>query len=632
MRKALNWRMSASVPDWEMAVEIPRHPCGVATAAAGQSRSALAHQHVSSPFAKSEPVTHELSGAYSFKTQYGWRRTGVNNVPAFNTRREQTSLVGRQGSHESYSFFTHKRTPEFLLSDELFGRYRSLKLIKPLEIRGSQCGSNYSLMTSERYDFVRSIKPKERPILSEEIWAALNSEVFRADESEVMRVWISAGMNGPGNGRSPRKPDDQLHRPTRLPLANIRIRTHQLRLEDRGSAGSQAPSRILDYPLCQSGHASAMLDFTMFVARGRQAADQFRRLLRMTSPGSQRLEALVALSVCLCEFDFTCQWLPTGIETTVPTVQVSGRQFADTLPTGCVYWVDASAHLSEPNLPNAKHNKTTNISFKMLLVSGFLGDLPFPPSLHSGAAPFSHHFTLIGFQEFVVKSCRSLSTQLNSTSGAPFFIATLTPLNVGLSAQRVRAGLDCRRWRVAFRCGRPRGCNHGTRDGSRYTNSAVGGELAAAITARDMRGGTTTDDCVVSVHLRLPGAPLPRSPLLRGRPAELPLAERRPRELSRNNNRRLTTSADLRLPARLTFLPLFFVLLQRSERCVDAILEDIKRRHCRQELLRSRGKRESMRAKRGRYEQRRNARTVDRDIFENARRLAASFGTIPKCE
>ncbi|KAJ8881211.1 hypothetical protein PR048_017685 [Dryococelus australis] len=44
---------------------------------------------------------------------------------------------------------------------------------------------------------------------------------------------------------------------------------------------------------------------------------------------------------------------------------------------------------------------------------GFLGDLPFTPPLHYGAAPFSPHFTLIGSQDhFIVKSRPNLSTQL----------------------------------------------------------------------------------------------------------------------------------------------------------------------------------------------------------------------------
>ncbi|KAJ8871294.1 hypothetical protein PR048_027602 [Dryococelus australis] len=43
--------------------------------------------------------------------------------------------------------------------------------------------------------------------------------------------------------------------------------------------------------------------------------------------------------------------------------------------------------------------------------AGFLGDLPFPPSLHSDAAPFSLHFTLIVSQNLVVKSHTNLSTQ-----------------------------------------------------------------------------------------------------------------------------------------------------------------------------------------------------------------------------
>ncbi|KAJ8891090.1 hypothetical protein PR048_010600 [Dryococelus australis] len=40
----------------------------------------------------------------------------------------------------------------------------------------------------------------------------------------------------------------------------------------------------------------------------------------------------------------------------------------------------------------------------------FLGDLPFSPPLHSGAAPFSPHFTLIGSQDVVVKSHPNLTT------------------------------------------------------------------------------------------------------------------------------------------------------------------------------------------------------------------------------
>ncbi|KAJ8886299.1 hypothetical protein PR048_012510 [Dryococelus australis] len=43
---------------------------------------------------------------------------------------------------------------------------------------------------------------------------------------------------------------------------------------------------------------------------------------------------------------------------------------------------------------------------------GFLGNLPFALSLHSGTASFSPCFTVIGFQELDVKSCLNLSTPL----------------------------------------------------------------------------------------------------------------------------------------------------------------------------------------------------------------------------
>ncbi|KAJ8896595.1 hypothetical protein PR048_001939 [Dryococelus australis] len=46
----------------------------------------------------------------------------------------------------------------------------------------------------------------------------------------------------------------------------------------------------------------------------------------------------------------------------------------------------------------------------MPLAGGFLGDLPFPLPLHSGAAPISLRFTLIGSQYFAVKSRPNLLT------------------------------------------------------------------------------------------------------------------------------------------------------------------------------------------------------------------------------
>ncbi|KAJ8875990.1 hypothetical protein PR048_023898 [Dryococelus australis] len=42
----------------------------------------------------------------------------------------------------------------------------------------------------------------------------------------------------------------------------------------------------------------------------------------------------------------------------------------------------------------------------------FLGDLLLPSPLHSGAAPYSPHFTLIGSQDLDIKSCLNLLTPL----------------------------------------------------------------------------------------------------------------------------------------------------------------------------------------------------------------------------
>ncbi|KAJ8890508.1 hypothetical protein PR048_010017 [Dryococelus australis] len=44
---------------------------------------------------------------------------------------------------------------------------------------------------------------------------------------------------------------------------------------------------------------------------------------------------------------------------------------------------------------------------------GFLGDLPFPPPLHSGAAPYSPHFTLIDSQDLDDKRVAQISSLLN---------------------------------------------------------------------------------------------------------------------------------------------------------------------------------------------------------------------------
>ncbi|KAJ8883668.1 hypothetical protein PR048_015522 [Dryococelus australis] len=43
-------------------------------------------------------------------------------------------------------------------------------------------------------------------------------------------------------------------------------------------------------------------------------------------------------------------------------------------------------------------------------LAGFLGDVPFPPPFHSGAAPYSHRFTLIGSQDLDVKNRPNLFT------------------------------------------------------------------------------------------------------------------------------------------------------------------------------------------------------------------------------
>ncbi|KAJ8897261.1 hypothetical protein PR048_002607 [Dryococelus australis] len=61
----------------------------------------------------------------------------------------------------------------------------------------------------------------------EEILETLISEVFRADEGDVSGYGASPEIRGGGNGRSPRKPVDQRHRPGPFPLAKIRYGIHR---------------------------------------------------------------------------------------------------------------------------------------------------------------------------------------------------------------------------------------------------------------------------------------------------------------------------------------------------------------------------------------------------------------------
>ncbi|KAJ8891000.1 hypothetical protein PR048_010509 [Dryococelus australis] len=48
------------------------------------------------------------------------------------------------------------------------------------------------------------------------------------------------------------------------------------------------------------------------------------------------------------------------------------------------------------------------------LSAGFHGDLSFPPPFHSGATPYSPHFTLIGSQDLAVKSCPHITTPIQT--------------------------------------------------------------------------------------------------------------------------------------------------------------------------------------------------------------------------
>ncbi|KAJ8887594.1 hypothetical protein PR048_013811 [Dryococelus australis] len=67
--------------------------------------------------------------------------------------------------------------------------------------------------------------------------------------------------------------------------------------------------------------------------------------------------------------------------------------------------------------------------------TGFLGDLPFPPSLHSGAAPYSPHVSLLGSQDIDANSSPDLS--------APLHIYNIAHTTTGREATTDRSVLLC---------------------------------------------------------------------------------------------------------------------------------------------------------------------------------------------
>ncbi|KAJ8883193.1 hypothetical protein PR048_015033 [Dryococelus australis] len=70
-----------------------------------------------------------------------------------------------------------------------------------------------------------------------------------------------------------------------------------------------------------------------------------------------------------------------------------------------------ASHKVEPWPDHSRIFASGNLAGRCRLLAGLIWDLPFLPSLHSGAVPCSPHFTLIGSQDPVVKSRPNLSTQ-----------------------------------------------------------------------------------------------------------------------------------------------------------------------------------------------------------------------------
>ncbi|KAJ8870473.1 hypothetical protein PR048_029495 [Dryococelus australis] len=117
----------------------------------------------------------------------------------------------------------------------------------------------------------------------------------------------------------------------------------------------------------------------------------------------------------------TCPTSRWWAATVTKEFMVPGRHSAEERPRtrscnshvtcGVVVRLFASHHGEPGSIPGGV---TPRFPHSGIVSARFLGDLPFPPPLHSGAAPYSPRFTLIGSQELVVESCPNLITQISS--------------------------------------------------------------------------------------------------------------------------------------------------------------------------------------------------------------------------
>ncbi|KAJ8877085.1 hypothetical protein PR048_021537 [Dryococelus australis] len=179
---------------------------------------------------------------------------------------------------------------------------------------------------------------------------------------------VAPELKGGGNGRSPREPADQLHCPAHDP--HMRKSGVTRPWIEPGSPWWEA-SKLIAHPPCPP--------FTVKTARR----------FRLPHPGKS-IESLIRLSA-------GCHFTNTAVK----------RNYYEFL-----MWLPCSRTGSDSWRGRSRSFACGNRAGWCLWSAGFLGDLPFPPPLHSGAAPHPPRFILISSQDPYYKIRRNLFTHI----------------------------------------------------------------------------------------------------------------------------------------------------------------------------------------------------------------------------
>ncbi|KAJ8871519.1 hypothetical protein PR048_027841 [Dryococelus australis] len=205
-----------------------------------------------------------------------------------------------------------------------------------------------------------------------------------------------------GNGRSPRKPADQRHRPARFPYAKVGVTRPGI---EPGRPWWEASILTPQPPVTpETLHALRVREMRRykcvlvspvspphFLTLDAQLHPALKSCVSLMNSHSTRIIKIVNAKFRLRQLQMLEATLAERLECSPPTK---------------ANWVLSPARRHIGFLVSG--NRVGRCRWS----AGFLRVLPFPPPLHYSAAPLSTHFTLIGCQDLAVRSHPNLSTHL----------------------------------------------------------------------------------------------------------------------------------------------------------------------------------------------------------------------------